>query len=373
MKAEQTYQPNIKRVGILWKYPEWLIIALLLIFQAFLVGPGGIMCVEKSEEGQCVEEMTRPIAYDPGEMITGEKLKAPLTEGPKGRHWMGTDHLGRDVAAGWLRGLYYSFTLSLIAGIIAILVGLMIGGLAAYYGNRFPINHWSAECIIVALAILISFVVYHQLRFWLPGLGALISFLFFGLFLSFILWRLGSKALKRTGLIAEGRLNLDQMVMTGVELFESIPALLIMLTILSMIQIAFYWQVGILLGIIGWTTAARFARSEGSKLLYKKYIRDLQRLGLSDLKILWKYILPSILPSLGVVFSYSIAAFILAESFLSFLGIGLPGEFSSWGRMLNDARRFPQSWWLGLFPVLGIFLLVWAYHRLARQLEKKST
>lgn len=346
---------------------------MLLLIQAFFVGSGGMWCLERSEDGQCLEKMVRPIAYDSGEMITGERLKAPLSEGPRGKHWMGTDHLGRDVAAFWFKGLFYSFTLSLIAGIIAAFIGLLLGGLAAYYGNRFPINHWLAECVIIVLTFLISFAVYHQLRFWLPGLGAFLSFILFGLFLSFAIWRLGSKALRQSGLVGNGEFKLDQVVMTGVELFESVPALLIILTLLSMIQIKYYWQVGILLGLIGWPTAARFARSEGSKLFYKKYIRDLQRLGISDLKILWKYVLPSILPSLGVVFSYSIAAFILAESFLSFLGIGLPGEFSSWGRMLNDARRFPQSWWLGVFPVLGIFLLVWSYHRLARQLEKKST
>lgn len=372
MKAEKTYHSVKQKFGLSRIHTEWWFIVILLLAQAFLVGADGLWCLRKSEEGKCIETMSRPIAYDPGEMIAAERLKAPLSEGPRGKHWMGTDHLGRDVAAGWLKGLYYSFTLSLIAGVIALLTGILFGGLAAYYGDRFPINQWLAECAIAVLALLISFMAYHQLRFWLPELGAFPGFLLSGLFLSFVLWRLGSKTLRRSGLVREGRFKLDQVVMTGVELFESLPALLIVLTLLSMIHIEHYWQIGILLGLIGWTTAARFARAEGSKLLHKKYIRDLQALGLSDLKILWKYILPSISSSLGVVFSYSIAAFILAESFLSFLGIGLPGEFSSWGRMLNDARRFPQSWWLGVFPVLGIFLLVWAYHRLARRMEKTA-
>lgn len=372
MSTEQTYRHNTKKFSLSSIYPEWWVIAFLLLAQAFMVGEDGLWCLEKSEEGHCIEAFSRPIAYDPGEMIAAERLKAPLTKGPRGRHWMGTDHLGRDIAANWMKGLFYSFTLSLIAGLIALIAGLLIGGLAAYYRDQFPVNHWLAESFLALLAVLISFMVYHQLRFWLPGMGAFLSFIIFGLILSFTLWRFASVRLRKWGRIPSSRLNLDRAVMTSIELFESVPALLIMLTLLSMIEIRHYWQVGILLGLIGWTTAARFTRSEGSKLLYKKYILDLQRLGLSDLKILWKYMLPAILPSLGVVFSYSIAAFILAESFLSFLGIGLPGEFSSWGRMLNDARRFPHSWWLGVFPVLGIFLLVWAYQRLARRLEKSA-
>ncbi len=344
---------------------------LVMILNPILVGEDPLFCIDQD----CEHQIKRLIPYNPQDFGQSERLLSPLSNGRNGRHWMGTDHLGRDIAALWFDSLNYSFLLSLIAGFTALFIGLLLGGVAGYFGRRMPSSHWWVHFIIVIVVICPSLTLWFFIDSSFPHLQGTAKFILAlsTLILTIVLWRcldlIVIKYLKKIQY-----LNIDAIVLSTIELFESIPGLLILMSLLVLIEIDQFWQVGIILGLLGWMTIARYVRSEAQLIRTKKYIRDYRKLGFRSSYILIRHFLPQIIVPVSIVMSYSIAAFILAESTLSFLGIGLPVEYSSWGNLLNDARRFPKAWWLGIFPGLGIFLMVLMYHQLAKwiQFSKRS-
>ena len=108
---------------------------------------------------------------------------------------------------------------------------------------------------------------------------------------------------------------------------------------------------------MGWTEFARFARAETLAIKEENYILSAKAMGYSDLRIMFKHILPNIAPTLIIVACFSAAGTVLLESTLSFLGIGLAAEDVSWGKILAEGRNL-KSWWLVVFPGGAIFFLI---------------
>ena len=85
-------------------------------------------------------------------------------------------------------------------------------------------------------------------------------------------------------------------------------------------------------------------------------------LGVSSRKIMFRHILPNALAPVMVSVALGIAAAILVESSLSFLGIGVPADLVTWGSILNEARSNSFAWWLAVFPGAAIFVTVLSYY-----------
>jgi peptide/nickel transport system permease protein len=80
-----------------------------------------------------------------------------------------------------------------------------------------------------------------------------------------------------------------------------------------------------------------------------------------------RYIVPNLLPTLRIVFIFSLVSNILTESTLSFLGLGLPINEVSWGSMLNEGRKNLSAWWLTVFPGLALFLVVYTLNLMSEE------
>jgi peptide/nickel transport system permease protein len=89
-----------------------------------------------------------------------------------------------------------------------------------------------------------------------------------------------------------------------------------------------------------------------------EYVEAARAMGLSEWRILFRHALPNGLAPVLVAIAFGMANTVLLEAFLSFLGIGLPPESASWGNVLQNARSYPQAWWVALFPGLGIFITI---------------
>ena len=107
----------------------------------------------------------------------------------------------------------------------------------------------------------------------------------------------------------------------------------------------------------GWVHFARVVRSEVPSLRERQFIEGARATGAGDGRILLRHVLPNVAPTVIVLGTTALAYAIVAESSLSFLGVGIPPSIPSWGAMLADGRQYVDTaWWLATFPGLAILL-----------------
>lgn len=108
-----------------------------------------------------------------------------------------------------------------------------------------------------------------------------------------------------------------------------------------------------------WVPFARIAYAETIHIMEMEYIEATRVMRGSVTRILLRHVLPNVLPNLLVLATFALGTAIMMESGLSFVGLGLPTDTPTWGRMLSEGRDYMQtSWWLTAFPGMAIFLLV---------------
>ena len=154
----------------------------------------------------------------------------------------------------------------------------------------------------------------------------------------------------------------DLLLYRVVEIFMSIPVLFLLIVAAAVLPRNTYVMMAII-GCVTWTGAARFVRAEFYKLRNQDFVQSARAVGLPLRSILFKHMLPNGVTPVLVDASFAIAAAILAEATLSFLGLG-PANQASWGRLLSDATNQVGAfvWWLAIFPGLAIFLTVLSYN-----------
>lgn len=211
---------------------------------------------------------------------------------PSRVHWLGTDRLGRDVAAGLIHGTRVSLTIGLVVVGIQAIIGITLGSLAGFYGG------------------------------WI-----------------------------------------DLAISRFIELMLGIPTFFLLITVAAVFPPSIYMIMAIL-GLTGWMGIARYVRSEFLRVRSQDFVEAARSLGASDLRLITRHILPNSLAPVLVAMSFGVASAILAESSLSFLGIGVPADVVTWGSILAEARTNTFAWWLAVFPGSAIFVTVTAYNLL---------
>lgn len=122
------------------------------------------------------------------------------------------------------------------------------------------------------------------------------------------------------------------------------------------------WPVVLVLGVLGWTTAARVIRSSVIAAKQQDYVQAARMLGAGHARIMLRHILPNALAPMIVVLTIALGAFIATEATLSFLGAGLKPPTISWGIDISDAQaRFQDAPWALLFPAGFLALTVLAF------------
>jgi peptide/nickel transport system permease protein len=216
---------------------------------------------------------------------------------PSPQYPFGTDMLGRDTLARMMAGGRISLAVGLSAMLVAIVVGTVIGGLGGY----FP--------------------------------------------------------------------RLDDPLMRVTDIFLAMPLLPLLLVIILLfrdtLRAAFGPEMGIFLlivfviGILNWMATARVVRAQVLTVKEREYVLAAVQVGARELRILWRHIFPNVLSPIIVAATLGVANAILTESALSFLGLGFPSDFPTWGRLLFENRDFLQlAPWLVLWPGLFISLTV---------------
>jgi peptide/nickel transport system permease protein len=220
-----------------------------------------------------------------------------LPKGPNSSFWFGADGSGRDLFVRTLYGARTSLLVGVVASGIAVLIGLVVGLTAGYYRGVVDTGLSRVGDVMLAL----------------PSL--LISI----------------------GIIAACNSNangcVDGLIQPG------LPLVIAVIVIFS------------------WPYIARLVRGFTLSIREKEFVEASRSLGASDLRIIFREILPNLLGPIIVYTTLLIPQSILFEAALSYLGLGVPVTTASWGGLLNDAQTYyDTAWWLMLFP--GLFLVV---------------
>jgi peptide/nickel transport system permease protein len=223
-----------------------------------------------------------PLLYpgDPLHIVAASEL----WPGDDASYPLGTDALGRDMAAMIVHGARASLMIGLFSALTATLIGVTVGAVAAYFGG------------------------------WV-----------------------------------------DEVVMRVAELFQTIPALIFLLTIVSILGPTLI-NITLAIGFVSWNGLARLTRAEFLSLRDRDFVSACRAMGMGNLRIIVTEILPNALPPVIVLSSLTIAGAILYESALSFLGLGDP-NVASWGRLIGEGRTLVRtSWFISAIP--GVVVMV---------------
>lgn len=293
------------------------------------------------------------------------------------RHWLGTDNFGRDVAAGMIAGTQTALLVGFLSMLIATIIGIFFGSLAGYFGDfGYKISRGALILNVLAIpfAIFYAFIAQKyqwQIAFESGAIGSMIlksSLLFILPFL--IVYFLKIPLGKFSFLKKEVKFPVDTLVMRFIEVMRSIPGLLLLLAIISLIKQHSIVYVILIIGLLRWTGIATFLRAELLRIRELEYIQAAKVLGFSNWRIITKHALPNAITPVLIAITFGIASAVLLEAFLSFLGIGIPVDKVTWGKLLNTARQNPSAWWMAVFPGFAIFITITTLNLIGDGLEK---
>lgn len=288
-------------------------------------------------------------------------------EGFRYRHWLGTDKLGRDVAAGMIHGCGIALKIGFLSVLISFIIGVSLGLMAGYYQDRnikvnsimLIINMFSF--LTVTYMLWMECVVFLQNWYmFFAGMAGLI-------FLLIILGKILSKRLSGKMIF----LPLDTILIKLIELRKSFPGIFLLLALISIFSMPSVWNIVIIISLLSWADFARLARGDTLSVINENYIISAKVLGIPDIRIIFRHILPNIMPTLIVAICFSAGSAVILESSLSFLGIGLPVEEVTWGKMMAEGRNM-RYWWLVVFPGMAIFLLVLCLNTISNHWQKSN-
>lgn len=300
---------------------------------------------------------------------------SPLHRSGEHIHWLGTDALGRDVLAGLIHGTRYAWIIGLMSTMFAAIPGIFLGMMIGYWKDdrlRWSWGQGIATCIWTAL-------IFYELNvLWWNASPVLFLLIFM---IAGFVWYITTKLIwKYTATIGKTTaLPLDQIIMRGIDIFESFPKLLLLMALMVMVTRPSILSLSILIALIRWTLFTQMSRSETLKESVSNYVIAAENINIPWYRILIRHIWPNIKSTLLVTAIFTFSASILLEASLSFIGLGMRLEEVTWGSLMNEGRNYLPGWWLSLFPGLAIFSLLFALNWLFIKqknfdsIEEKST
>lgn len=286
----------------------------------------------------------------PSDLITPDltAISQPPFQAP---HWLGTTAQGADVGLSLLQGARTIVVVSVPAAVVTLLLGALLGSTAGFFQN----NRWrlsGRQLIALGVPLILSVAIgprWLTLHLVLLPLAATLT------------WLMTGRLQRRSFPVPA-----DAMVLGTISLLESLPLLLVVL-IAAAIQRPSLSGLFVLLSLTCWTTPARLMRAATLQVKAQPYIAAAEAAGLPAALIIRRHIWPNTWHVVRTRFPLTVAALIGFETTLSFLGVGLPPEIASWGRLLAGIRYAPADWWLLAGPGLALVFTILSLQALSQR------
>lgn len=352
----------------------------LLFFSDFIAGDKAILCVCKGnmtmpvfsenvrsqETDNCSFCLFPPIRYSPFQIdVNNGNYVSPFAQqnipSVCFRHWLGTDKLGRDVAAGIVHGAGISLGIGLFATFLSLLLGVPLGIALGYYQDNTI--RWN---VIQYFVFIVSvFFVLFYISFLISSTSLVIltfACLIFMLILYLLIRSIGKWNMTKYNV------PFDLFGFRILEWRKSIPALFLLLALLSLFSKPSVYNVIIIIALLSWADIARLIRAETLTIKNHLFVQSAITMGFSHVYIIVHHIFPMLKGSLIVIAMYIMAGAVLMEATLSFLGLGLPVEEVSWGKLLAESRN-ARAWWMAVFPGGCLIMLLLFLHSKTKKIS----
>ncbi|ANY07835.1 ABC transporter permease [Pseudonocardia sp. HH130630-07] len=157
------------------------------------------------------------------------------------------------------------------------------------------------------------------------------------------------------GLVAGARGGRTDRILMGLaDVQLAFPGVLVALAVVAFVGNGL-WIVIAVLGVTNWVSYARVVRSSVLSLREREFVLGARAIGVGPVTIMRRHLLPNVMAPLATVATLNVAAAILAESALSFLGLGVPASVPTWGLMLSEGQLYlGTAWWIAVFPGLAL-------------------
>lgn len=271
------------------------------------------------------------LPYPPGVPDLGHIATPPFGAG---QHWLGTDPQGRDVLSILVYGTRTAVLLTLPAALLAALVGGLAGAAAGFWGNaaRVAIPYWLVG----------AGGAWWGLQLPAPALGLALA-------ASGGVMALSARLRCRS--LPTWCLPVNALVMGAATALDTIPRLIVVVALVASSGLS-GGRLLVVLVLTAWPPPARLVRAQMLRVRHLPFVEAARASGLTEWQVWFRHALPHALHPLRTALPLGIAGLLGLESTLSFLGIGLPPEVASWGRLLATVRDEPSAWWLMVFPSL---------------------
>jgi peptide/nickel transport system permease protein len=162
--------------------------------------------------------------------------------------------------------------------------------------------------------------------------------------------------------------RVDDLLMRVTEIFQTIPSFIFAILLVAIMKPSIF-SIVIAIAVVSWPGVARLVRGEFLSLKNREFVQACHTIGMSDLRVMLREILPNCLSPIIVIGSLMVATAILIESGLAFLGLGDP-NIMSWGFQIGAGRTMLRSaWWVCTFPGIAILITVLAINLIGEGLN----
>ena len=156
----------------------------------------------------------------------------------------------------------------------------------------------------------------------------------------------------------------DRIIMRFVDVMLCFPTFFLILAVIAFVGPSI-WNIMIVIGVTSWMGVTRLVRAEFLSIRERDFVQAAVSQGAGDMRIIFLHILPNAMAPVLVSATLGVAAAVLVESALSFLGIGVQPPDPSWGNILTEGKdNIEIAWWLSFYPGLAIFITVLGYNLL---------
>ncbi|MGB2630828.1 MAG: ABC transporter permease [Candidatus Omnitrophota bacterium] len=163
----------------------------------------------------------------------------------------------------------------------------------------------------------------------------------------------------------------DTVIMRLVEIMYCFPTFFLIMMVITFLGPSVI-NVMVVIGITSWAGLCRLVRAEFLTLRERDFVHSARVQGVSDMRIIFRHILPNAMAPVYVSATLSVGAAILVESALSFLGLGVQIPTPSWGNILANGKNYiDYAWWLTLFPGLAILVTVLSFNLIGESMRER--